>query len=96
MKTGHEYKASFRCKFGQFEPTVVQFGLTNAPAVFSRFVLSIFRDLVDIYLEVYIDDIIVYYNSLKEHTLHLREVFKRIRDNQLVVSLEKCSFFSTE
>lgn len=96
MKKGHEYKASFRCKFGQFEPTVVQFGLTNAPAVFSRFVLSIFRDLVDIYLEVYIDDIIVYSNTLEEHVLHLKAVFKRLQEHQLVISLEKCLFFTEE
>ena len=96
VKPGDELRASFRCKYGQFEPRVIQFGLTNAPAAFMRFVVCIFRDLIDVYLEVYLDDIIIYSKTLEDHTTHLREVFRRLSIHQLVVSLEKCSFFTTE
>lgn len=96
VKPGDEYKASFRCKYGQFEPKVVQFGLTNAPAAFMRFVLAIFRDLLDVYIEIYLDDIIIYSKSLTDHEAHLREVFTRLSNNNLIISLEKCTFFTDE
>ena len=75
----------------------MQFGLTNAPAAFLRFVLSIFRDLLDVYIEIYLDDIIIYSQSFAVHETHLREVFKRLSENNLIIiSLEKCTFFSEE
>jgi len=96
IKEGDEHKAAFRCKYGQFEPRVVQFGLRNAPAAFMRFVNSIFRDLIGVYLEVYLDDIIIYSSSLEEHRNQLVEVFRRLKSNELQVSLEKCTFMVKE
>jgi hypothetical protein len=48
IKEGDKWKAAFRTKYGHFEPTVMQFGLSNAPAVFQRFMNNIFHDLLDI------------------------------------------------
>ena len=53
VKENDEWKMAFRCKFGHYEPLVVQFGLTNAPAVFQRFVNHIFQDLIDCYVVLY-------------------------------------------
>jgi hypothetical protein len=95
IKVGDEWKAAFRCKFGQFEPLVVQFGLTNAPAVFQRFVNSLFPDLLDIHLQAYIDDIIIYSKDLEEHVKIVKEVLKRLISNNLTLKKEKCLFHAT-
>jgi hypothetical protein len=65
---GDELKMAFRTHYGSFEWRVMPFGLTNAPAAFQRFVNSIFADLLDICVVVYLDDILIYSDSPEEHT----------------------------
>ncbi|BBN67638.1 hypothetical protein Prudu_138S000200 [Prunus dulcis] len=48
------------------------------------------------FVVVYIDDIVVYSNSPEEHLEHLKKVFQVLRDNQLYVKKEKCSFIQEE
>jgi hypothetical protein len=96
LRSGDEWKCAFRCKFGHFEPLVVQFGLTNAPAVFQRFVNSIFQDLIGVYVVIYLDDILIFSSSVEDHPNHVREVLKRCIDNNLVLKLEKCEFHVKE
>jgi transposase InsO family protein len=96
IKEGQENLCAFRSKFGQYEPLVVQFGLTNAPAVFQRFINSIFADLLDVYVVVYLDDILVFSSSQEDHIIHVKEVLSRLRDNQLVLKAEKCEWSVTE
>ena len=92
IKEGDEWKCAFRCKFGHFEPLVVQFGLTNAPATFQRFVNSIFPDLIDIHIVCYQDDILIFSNDLETHIKIIKEVLKRVIENQLVLKASKCLF----
>ena len=49
-------------------------GLTNAPPGFQRFMNDIFADMIDVSVVVYLDDILVYSNDLKQHSAHIREV----------------------
>ncbi|KAF8697567.1 hypothetical protein RHS03_07749, partial [Rhizoctonia solani] len=74
IKEGDEWKAAFRTALGHFAPTVMQFGLSNAPAVFMRFMNNIFLDLLDISVVVYLDDILIFSNSREEHVQHVKEV----------------------
>ena len=75
---GHEYLTAMRTRFGSFEYTVMPFGLCNAPSTFQSFVNDIFSDLVEEFLVVYLDDILVYSKTLKDHTCHLKEVLRRL------------------
>jgi hypothetical protein len=68
------------------------FGLTNAPATFCTLLNDIFREWLDDFVVVYIDDILIYSGSLEEHAEHLRKVFQRLRENMLYAKLEKCEF----
>jgi transposase InsO family protein len=94
IKSGDEWKAAFRCKYGQFEPLVVQFGLMNAPAVFQRFVNSLFPDLIDIHIVIYLDDILIFSEDMETHVRIVKEVLKRLIDHQLVLKKSKCIFHS--
>jgi transposase InsO family protein len=96
MKEGSEWLAAFRCQFGLFEPLVVQFGLTNAPAVFQRFVNSLFYDMLDTSVVVYLDDILIFSDDLEIHITQVRQVLKRLINNNLVCKLSKCKFHRQE
>ncbi|GJR55959.1 Toll/interleukin-1 receptor domain-containing protein [Tanacetum coccineum] len=57
---------------------------------------KLFYPFLEKFVVVYLDDIVVYSHTLKEHVLHLKEVFQVLRDNELYVKLEKCSFAQDE
>ncbi|CCO34987.1 Retrotransposable element Tf2 155 kDa protein type 3 [Rhizoctonia solani AG-1 IB] len=96
IKEGDEWKAAFRTKYGHFEPTVMQFGLSNAPAVFQRFMNNIFRDLLDITVIVYLDNMLIFSNSREEHVQHVTEVLSCLQKHNLFCNPSKCLFFVTE
>jgi len=72
------------------------FGLTNALATFCTLMNDIFREWLDDFVVVYIDDILIYSGSLEEHAEHLRKVFQRLRENKLYAKLKKCEFEVTK
>jgi len=59
VKEGHEYLTAFRTPLGHFEYLVMQFGLRNAPSVFQRFIQDVLDENIGIYVQVYLDDIII-------------------------------------
>ncbi|KAL6315079.1 hypothetical protein AAG906_030933 [Vitis piasezkii] len=83
-------------KYGSYEFLVMPFGLTNAPTTFCTLMNKIFHPYLDKFVVVYLDDIVIYSNTLKEHVKHLRKVFKILRQNKLYVKKEKCSFAKEE
>ena len=86
-------KTAFRTRFGHYEFVVVPFGLTNAPAVFMNLMNGVFRKYLDQFVQVFLDDILIYSKNEKEHEKHLRVVLTCLRENQLYGKLSKCSFF---
>ena len=89
---GEEWKTAFRTRFGLFEYRVMPFGLTNAPASFQHLMNDVFRDMLDISVIIYLDDILVFSDSLDEHRHHVSEVLSRLRRHQLYAKAEKCEF----
>ncbi|RVW12796.1 Transposon Tf2-12 polyprotein [Vitis vinifera] len=85
-------KTTFTCPFGTFAYRRMPFGLCNAPATFQRCMLSIFSDMVERTMEVFMDDITVYGGSYKECLLHLEVVLQRCIEKDLVLNWEKCHF----
>jgi len=53
---------------------------------------EIFANLLDVYIVVYMDDILIYSTNLKEHKSYVKEVLRRLRENKLYALLSKCSF----
>jgi hypothetical protein len=93
---GDEEKTACCTRYGSYEFLVMPFGLTNAPTTFCTLMNDIFREWLDDFVVVYIDDILIYSGSLEEHAEHLRKVFQRLRENKLYAKLEKCEFGVTE
>ena len=92
IRPGDEWKTAFRTRYGHFEYTVMPFGLTNAPAVFQHMANDIFRDFLDIFLIIYLDDLLIYSKTQEEHNAHVRQVLQRLREYGLYAKLEKCNF----
>jgi transposase InsO family protein len=89
---GDEWKTAFRTRFGLFEWLVTPFGLANAPSSFQRYINWVLRDILDDFCSAYIDDIIIFSRSRKEHRRHTEEVLKRLRDAGLQCDIDKCEF----
>jgi hypothetical protein len=92
IKAGDEWKTAFRTRYGLFEFLVMPFGLTNAPASCQQFVNDTLREYLDIFCAVYIDDILIYSKSRKEHKEHVRKILAKLEEAGLYVKAEKCEF----
>src|SRR4051812_37302591 len=89
-------KMAFTTRYGLYEYTVMSFGLTNAPATFSRLMNSIFMEYLDKFVVVYLDDIIIYSKNEGEHAEHLRLVLMKVREHRLYAKFSKCEFWLPE
>ncbi|RDX95136.1 Retrovirus-related Pol polyprotein from transposon 17.6, partial [Mucuna pruriens] len=91
-----QHKTTFTCPFGTFAYTRMPFGLCNAPSTFQRCMMSIFSDLLQECMEVFMDDFTVYAESFDACLKNLSKVLKRCVDTNLVLNFEKCHFMVTE
>ena len=85
-------KTAFRTPIGLFEWKVLSFGLTNAPATFQAVMNDVFRTVIGKFVLVYLDDILIYSNSMEEHAEHLRAVLQILRDRHFYAKMSKCTF----
>ncbi|XP_077306266.1 uncharacterized protein LOC143925677 [Lithobates pipiens] len=92
IRKGDEWKTAFRTRFGHYEYLVMPFGLCNAPATFQHFVNDVFREYLDLFVVIYLDDILIFSSSLAEHREHVKIVLARLRLHGLYAKPEKCVF----
>jgi hypothetical protein len=93
IREGNKWKATFRTNRGLFEPLVMYFGLTNSLATFQTMMNEIFQDLItEGIVSVYLDDILIFTNSLEEHRRITCLVLDRMREHKLYLRPEKCKF----
>ncbi|TID01823.1 Transposon Tf2-9 polyprotein [Colletotrichum higginsianum] len=94
MKEGEEWKTAFRTRKGLFEYLVMPFGLTNAPATFQTMINHVLSEFIDIFVVVYLDDILIFSPTLELHKEHVHKVLQKLQDAKLLVEAEKCEFHS--
>ncbi|RVW32072.1 Retrovirus-related Pol polyprotein from transposon 17.6 [Vitis vinifera] len=85
-------KTTFTCPFGTYAYRRMPFGLCNAPATFQRCMLSIFSDMVERIMEVFMDDITVYGGTFEECLINLEAVLHKCIEKDLVLNWEKYRF----
>ncbi len=95
MNEADKEKTAFACHRGLFEFNVMPFGLANAPAVFQELMASVLQGLSDFSI-AYLDDILIFSETLDDHLRHLDSIFGRLREHDLRLKLKKCSFLQTE
>jgi hypothetical protein len=74
-------KTAFKTRYGHYEFTMVPFGLSNAPVVFMCLMNGVFREYLDKFVILFLDEILVYSNSKEEHEHHLRMVLQVLREH---------------
>src|SRR5260370_25230566 len=89
---GDESKTAFHTCYGSFEWMVMPFGLSNAPAVFQCFINEVLGDLHDVCTIGYLDDILIYSDSLDNHCLHMSKILHCLREASLYANPKKCVF----
>ncbi|GJX26306.1 reverse transcriptase domain-containing protein [Tanacetum coccineum] len=89
-------KTTFTCPYGTFAYRRMPFGLCNAPATFQRCVTAIFHDMVEDFMEVFIDDFSVFGNSFDCCLANLDRMLARCEETNLVLNWEKCHFMVKE
>jgi hypothetical protein len=97
IREGDEWKAAFCTNRGLFEPLVMYFGPTNSPATFQTMMNEIFQDLItEGIISVYLDDILIFTNSLEEHCRITCLVLDRMHEHKLYLRPEKYKFEKTK
>ena len=89
-------KTTFTCPYGTFAFRRMSFGLCNAPVTFQRCMMSIFSDLVEEVMEIFMDDFSVFGSSFEECLQNLAVVLQRCKEKNLALNWEKCHFMVKE
>ena len=97
IREGDEWKTAFRTRYGHFEYQVIPFGLSNAPATFQGYVNKILAEKLDIFVVVYLDNILIYTeNPGQPHVEAIHWVLDQLRKHFLFANLKKCRFHQDE
>jgi hypothetical protein len=89
-------KTTFTIRYGLFEYLVMSFELMNALTHFMYLMNSVFMPEWDMFIVVFIDDILIYSRSMGEHEEHIQIVLQRLRDHQMYAMFSKCEFWIKE
>jgi len=96
MNPAHAHKTAFSTPHGHYEFTRMPFGLKNAPATFQRLMDQVLSGLQGAELFVYMDDIVIYASSLREHDVKIQKLMNRLRNANLLLQPDKCEFLRRE
>ena len=93
IREGDKWKSVFPTRYGHFEYQVMTFGLSNAPATFQEYINKILAEKLDIFVIIYLDDILIYTkNPSQLHIEAVRWVLDQFRKYLLCANLKKCCF----
>ena len=96
IKEGEEWKTAFRTRYGLYEYLVMPFRLANGFSSFQNYINDVLHGMLNIFCTAYINDILIYSNSKKEHKKHVRRVLTALRKAGLQADINKCKFHVTE
>ena len=92
VKDGDEWKTAFNTHFGLYEWLVTHFGLTGAPTTFQRYINWVLCDELDICCSAYIDDVVIYNDTQKEHRSAVLRIICKLADAGLQLDFDKSEF----
>ncbi|MBW0558081.1 hypothetical protein O181_097796 [Austropuccinia psidii MF-1] len=84
------------CHMGIYEYTRIPFGIKHAPAHFQRMMDTRFQEILEGWMVVYIDDIIIYSETWEDHVHYIDRVLSKCTPINLKISLKKCNFGQQE
>jgi transposase InsO family protein len=96
MEEKSKHVLAFSTPIGLYEPNFMPFGMKNAPAVFQREMQRVLRDRLMNGVVVFIDDILIYTKTVKEHEELVEWVLRRLQEEGYLTHPDKCEFFQKE
>ena len=96
IKPGDEHKTGFNTRLGHYEFLVTPFGMINSPATLQTLLNDIFREYIDDFIVIYLDDMLIFSDNEADHAKHLALVAAVLRKHDLRLSLKKCHFYQSE
>ena len=93
MAEKEKWKTAYRTRYGLFESLIMNFGLCGAPSSFQNYINDILHEHLDTFCSAYINDILIYSKTKKEHTKHVQLVFQKLQKAGLQLDIDKCEFF---
>ena len=93
VKDSDVEKTTFRTRYGSYSFRVLPFGVTNGPGRFMAFLQDKFRDLLDVCVVIFVDDLLIYSKDEKQHERDVASVLQRLLDLQLECKPSKCELF---
>jgi len=96
IREGDEWKTTFSTKLGTYEYLVMPFGLCNAPAAFQRWINEVLMEHIDMCCIVYLDDVLIYSNTLRQHQKDVSNILEAIPKSGMKVKPSKCEFHQSE
>ena len=82
-----------RTRFKLYKYLIMPFGLTNAPATFQAYINNVLRKYLDVFVVVYLNDILVYSKTKKKHIKYIIKIFQALKNVNLRVKPEKYEFY---
>jgi hypothetical protein len=89
-------KTAFKMRFVHYKFILLPFRLTNAPGVFMSLMNGVFHEYLDKFIQVFIDDILIYSRMMEEHDDNFHLVLQCLREHKLYGKLSKCSFYQSK
>ena len=96
MMKSKKWKTAFQIKYEHYKYKVMPFELTNAPATCQQMINNALRDLLDITVVAYLNDILVYSEDSAKHEEHVKQILKCLMKYNLCLKLKKCEWFKEE
>ena len=96
LSDGSAPLTAFRTRFGHYEFTVLPMGLCNAPGTFMHMMNTVLRDLLDLCVLAFLDDIFIYSSTREQHLLDVEAVLQRLRQHKLFLKPSKCEWMLPE
>lgn len=72
------------------------FGLRNTPSTFMRLMNEMLKEFIGKFMIVYLDDILIFSRTKREHLQHVQRVLEKLQQNKLLINLKKCTFLQKE
>jgi hypothetical protein len=92
IREENEWKTAFRRRYEQYEYRVMSFELANASITFQSYINFALKEFLNVFVIIYLNDILIYFQNESEHTNHVQFVLKRLRKYKLFAKLSKCDF----
>ncbi len=96
IKTEEKWKTAFCTRYKLYEYLIMLFGLTNVSAICQKVINNILQQYLNIFVIAYLDNIIIYSETLKQYIQHIFQILECLNKRNLYLKSEKCKFYREE